>query len=66
MTDDLLGAVAGILRGDADQHFAGAADLLDLDVADVELGQPRADVAGSAVPSLALSSMSEPPLKSMP
>ena len=32
----------------------------------LELGQPLADVAESALPSLALSSMTEPPLKSMP
>ena len=52
----LLGAVAGVLRGDADQHFAGAADFLHLDVADVELGQPRADIGriGAAVLGLEL------------
>ena len=58
--------LAAVLRADADQHVARRAELLHLDFAEFELRQPCADVAEVGRPLLGWTSISEPPLKSMP
>ena len=64
--DGLLGRFAAGLLRDTDQHVAAAAELLQLHLAETESSRVLRICEMSTVPLLACTSMSVPPLKSMP